>query len=374
MTLWLIIMWTALVLTGIALVYVSNRVCQFGCIKCLTKDNEKSKAMIGGGIVFVFFAIVTWCLNFVNAIVCIVYFALAWLICDLFLCFISRLRGKPFEHYYAGGLAVVISLSALSYGWYLNHHVWQTEYNLSTDKNVKPLKIALFADSHIGTTFDADGFAKHMDRIQQQNPDLIIIAGDFVDDNTTRDDMLSAVKTLGNMNTKYGVYFVFGNHDKGYYAASYRGFSGEELVTSLKQNNIHVLQDQVKLIDNDFYIIGRRDFSVVREHHGQRQTMLELLKNLDEQKYVIVVDHQPNDYENQAASEVDLVLSGHTHGGQLFPFNYVGQWIGVNDQIYGHKKYQKTDFFVTSGLSNWALKFKTGTKSEYVIINLQPQK
>ncbi len=373
MTLWLIIMWTALILTGIALVYVSNRVCQFGCIKCLTKDNEKYKAMIGGGIVFGLFAIVAWWLNFVNAIVCIIYFALAWLICDLLLCFISRLRGKPFEHYYAGGLALIISLSILAYGWYLNHHVWQTNYTLHTEKNVKPLKIALFADSHIGTTFDASGFAEHMAKIQQQNPDVIIIAGDFVDDNTTRNDMLSAVKTLGEMQTTYGVYFVFGNHDKGYYAASYRGFSGAELVTALKQNNVHVLQDEIKLLDNNFYIIGRRDYSVEKEHRGKRQTMSELVQNLDKDKYMIVVDHQPADYKSQATAEVDLVLSGHTHGGQLFPFNYVGQWIGANDRIYGYEKRRKTDFIVTSGLSDWAIRFKTGTKSEYVIITLQPQ-
>ena len=86
-----------------------------------------------------------------------------------------------------------------------------------------------------------------------------------------------------------------------------------------------------------------------------------------------MADHQPTDYNNQAKTEVDLVFSGHTHGGQLFPFNQVGKWIGANDLVYGHEKRNKTDFIVTSGISDWAIKFKTGTKSEYVVINLISQ-
>ena len=102
--------------------------------------------------------------------------------------------------------------------------------------------------------------------------------------------------------------------------------------------------------------------------------MFKLVKNLDKNKYMIVLDHQPTDYANQANAGVDLVLSGHTHGGQLFPFNQVGKWIGANNWIYGHKKEKDTDFIVTSGISSWAIKFKTGTKSEYAVINIEPQK
>ena len=83
-----------------------------------------------------------------------------------------------------------------------------------------------------------------------------------------------------------------------------------------------------------------------------------------------MLDHQPNDYQNQADAGVDLVLSGHTHGGQLFPLNKVGEWIGANDRTYGFEKRGQTNFIVTSGLSDWAIKFKTGTKSEFVVIDL----
>ena len=73
---------------------------------------------------------------------------------------------------------------------------------------------------------------------------------------------------------------------------------------------------------------------------------------------------------NEAASAADLVVSGHTHGGQLFPATYVGEWFGINDRTYGHENRNGTDFIVTSGISDWEIQFKTGTKSEYVMIDV----
>ena len=95
------------------------------------------------------------------------------------------------------------------------------------------------------------------------------------------------------------------------------------------------------------------------------------MDEIDTSKYIIIMDHQPTDYDNESNTAVDLVLSGHTHGGQLFPFNNAGKLFGLSDSIYGHTHLNGTDFIVTSGISDWALLFKTGTKSEYVIINVK---
>ena len=267
-----------------------------------------------------------------------------------------------------------ISIIALSVGWYLDHNVWQTNYELNTNKQIPDLKVAMFADSHIGTTFDDIDFAKHLDTIQAQNPDILLIAGDYVDDGTTKEQMINATSALGKIKTKYGIYYVSGNHDKGYYGAAQRGFSENDLFNELKKNNINILQDESVLIDNSFYIIGRKDYSVQHEQGGRRKSIVELTKDLDKHKYMIVLDHQPVEYEKEANAKVDLVLNGHTHGGQLFPFNQIGKWIKANDLVYGHEKRQNTDFIVTSGISDWAIKFKTGTKSEFVIINIKKGK
>lgn len=73
--------------------------------------------------------------------------------------------------------------------------------------------------------------------------------------------MIQCCEALGKLKTKYGVYFSFGNHDKGYYDPSYRGYSGDDLIAELEKNNVNVLQDDTVLIDDRFYIIGRQDRS-----------------------------------------------------------------------------------------------------------------
>ena len=373
MKMWIIIMLTALLVTGIALLYLSWRVSLFDLIG--SADLPKWRRFIRGLLLVVLlFVIVGKLLNPVNAIVCVFYLAMIWLLCDFGFDTIRKIYSFDYKYYYAGYTAIFLTFIALSAGWYLNHHVWQTDYTIYSNKIKTPLKIVMFADSHIGTTFKADGFAKHVAVMQAQKPDVVIVAGDFVDDDTKKEDMIAACKSLGSMQTKYGVYFVFGNHDEGYYGREYRGYSGLDLVNELKKNGVIVMEDESKLLGNQFYIIGRKDASADQEHRGGRLKIADLARPLDKQKYIIVADHQPNDYDNQTKAEVDLVLSGHTHGGQLFPLNQVGKWIGANDRIYGHEKRKQTDFIVTSGISDWTIKFKTGTKSEFVVINLEPEK
>lgn len=86
-----------------------------------------------------------------------------------------------------------------------------------------------------------------------------------------------------------------------------------------------------------------------------------------------MLDHQPHDYDAEAASGVDLVLSGHTHGGQLIPLVQLIRWFHLHgdDAVYGQERRGDTDFLVTSGISDWAILFKTGCRSEYVIIEIQ---
>ena len=373
MTMWIIIMWTTMAFVITSLFYLSSRVPNLLEIGDIAEWGKFKQFSLGLLITLGFTCIIAVCIDFMNAIVCVLYLAMIWAVGDVVFWLLEKFGHITFAHYYTGWIALTITIIALSVGWYLDHHVWQTEYTLKTAKNIEPLKIVMFADSHIGTTFDANGFAAHIRKMEAQKPDVVIVAGDFVDDDTSKQNMIEAVRALGKIATKYGVYFAFGNHDFGYYGAEYRGFSAADLIVELEKNDIKVLRDEAVLIADQFYIIGRRDRSTEREHRGHRKTMAELVQNLDQSKYMIVIDHQPADYESQAAAGVDLVLSGHTHGGQLFPFNQVGKWIGANDFIYGYEKRKNTDFIVTSGISDWAIKFKTGTKSEYVVINLQKQ-
>lgn len=358
----------AVVITS--LFYLGSRVPNLISLSNIAEWGKFKQFSLGLLITLGVFGILVLCFDFINAIVCVIYVAMIWAICDFTFWLVEKFSNISFEHYYAGWLGLILSIIALSIGWYLEHNVKQTTYNITTDKNISDLKIAMFADSHVGTTFNAEGFKKHLEKIQAQNPDIVVVVGDYVDDDTSKEDMVLATKALGQLKTKYGIYYVFGNHDKGYHGFRHRGYGADELINELTKNNIKVLLDEAVLINNDFYLIGRRDASSFRKQRVLRQSMEELVKDLDKNKYIIVLDHQPTEYDEQAKAEVDLVLSGHTHGGQLYPFNQIGKWIKANDFIYGLEKRKGTNFIVTSGISNWALRFKTGTQSEFVIIDI----
>ena len=364
----------------------------------LAKDRKWLSILISALTCVVFIVVLSLAMGYINAIIVTIYMILFWLVCEFAFWLVGKVKNrmkstagettesniiknnaessvKPKKRkiYYAGVTAIIITIVYMSWGWYQAHNVWQKDYTIHTDKAVGSIKLALIADSHTGTTFDGEGFAEHVKAIQAQDPDAVLIAGDFVDDDTSLIDMKKCCEALGTLDTKYGVYYVFGNHDKGYYASERRGYDGDDIIAELENNGVAVLQDETVLLGDSFYIIGRQDLSEVTDRGGSRADIEDLVKDLDDDKYQIVMDHQPADYANEKASGVDLVLSGHTHGGQLFLIKLFQKITGMggNDQIYGLENIDGSDFIVTSGISDWAIKFKTGCRSEYVIIDIQ---
>ena len=381
-----------------ACIYLITRVRKFVWVDKLAKDRKWLSILISAAICVVFIVVLSLAMGYINAIIVTIYMILFWLVCEFAFWLVGKVKNrtkstadettknntiknnaessvKPKKRkiYYAGITAIVVTIVYMSWGWYQAHNVWQKDYTIHTDKEVGSIKLALIADSHTGTTFDGDGFAEHVKEIQAQNPDAVLIAGDFVDDDTSLIDMKKCCEALGTLDTKYGVYYVFGNHDKGYYASERRGYDGDDIIAELTKNGVTVLQDQSVLLGDSFYIIGRQDLSEVTDRGGSRADIEDLVKALDDDKYQIVMDHQPADYANEKAAGVDLVLSGHTHGGQLLLIKLFQEITGMggNDQIYGLEDLDGSDFLVTSGISDWAIKFKTGCRSEYVIIDIQ---
>lgn len=304
--------------------------------------------------------------NISTVIVVMVHLFIIWLICDIIAGIVRKISGKKPERNWSGAAALVITAVYLAVGWYFAHHIYITRYDIDTGKNIGDgLRIALIADSHLGITLDGEGFAKQMKRIDELEPDIVVVAGDFVDDESCKADMERACEALGDINAKYGVYFAFGNHDKGYYSDGYRDFNEESLRKSLTENGVVILEDDIADINDKVCLIGRQDRSV-----EDRASMMTLMAQVTEPRYRIVIDHQPNDYNEEASCAADLVLSGHTHGGPLFPAGQIGVLIGANDALYGYERRKDTDFIVTSGISGWALPFKTGAVSEIAVIDI----
>lgn len=367
---WALIFGSVIMGAILSIIYLVSRFARFTFVHKIAGERKPLRLLLGFFPVLLIFLIAWITMGSINAMICIMHLMVFWLVCDGVNRIIEKRRKKDFTRYYAGLCALGITVVYLACGWILAHHVWRTDYSLVTDKPVGTLRIVQFADSHVGTTFHGEGFAEQVKAMQSEHADIVVVTGDFVDDDTTKEDMIASCQALGTLKTTYGVYYAFGNHDKGYYGPAYRGYSGDDLIAELEKNNVKVLQDETVLLDDRFYLIGRQDRS--EEQKGSvRASMEELVSGLDPDKYSIVLDHQPHDYEAQTEAGVDLVLSGHTHGGQLFPVNYIGEWTGENDKTYGLEKRENTSFIVTSGISDWAIKFKTGCKSEYVVIDVQ---
>lgn len=376
---WVLIFAALLIAGAAALVYLVSRIARFNLVIKISKGNKIIKAAVSALIVLGCSMFITILIGLMNLIVCLLHLVVFWALSDVISTVIQRKSGNHWQRNYSGIFAITFTVIYLSIGWVLAHHVWETKYVLDTDKEIGSFRVIQFADSHVGTTFSGQGLEKYVMEMNEQNPDVVLITGDYVDDDTSREDMIAACEALGKLHSTYGVYYAFGNHDKGYYGSEHRGYSGDDLIHELEKNGVTVLQDETVLIDNRVYIIGRQDRSEemiltgrsdVTDIGGGRASMMQLTEGLDDSKYIIVLDHQPHDYQNQADVEVDLVLSGHTHGGQLLPINFIGELTGANDKTYGLEHRYHTDFIVTSGISDWALKFKTGCKSEYVLIDI----
>lgn len=373
---WMMILFAVAISAIVGTGYLVAAVGRFGFIRTLCGKSRVKKILIPLGLIGIVFAICYYTMNMANAIVILLYTIAFFLLSGILMKIIQWIRRKKMDPqneeaggeksgiYWQGWLAILSTVLFFTIGYYQCNNIWQTDYKLSTDKSIGTLRAAMLSDSHIGATFDGNEFARELRVIEAQHPDILLIPGDFVDDWSKKEDLITTCRALGELDIKYGVWIAYGNHDEGFF--NDRDFSAQEMEEIFKENGIHLLIDEVQLIDDRFYVAGRRDRSL-----GPRMDMNELLAGVDTARYIIVLDHQPNDYEAEAASDADLVLSGHTHGGQLIPINITGKLFGLHDRVYGYERRNGTDFIVTSGISNWALQFKTGTRSEYVIIDIE---
>ena len=360
---WNLILVLICILCLAMVIYVTTRIHRFLFIKHYAKKHRLLAWLIS--LIPVAAVGMFALINTVTMIIVLMHLLVGFVICDIVAFVVRKALKKNFGYNIQNIAAIILTAIYLGIGWFFAHHVFITEYTFYTEKNIgEDLRIVEIADSHLGITLDGESFAYQMKRVQDTNPDVVVIAGDFVDDDTSKADMIDACHALGNLKTTYGVYFVFGNHDEGYF--DYRHFTSSQLRYELSRNGVTILEDESVLIDNRFYIAGRRDRSMIGRVEADALT-----EELDSSKYIILLDHQPNDYEKEAKTKTDLVLSGHTHGGHIFPAGLIGLSTGANDKVYGSEVQNGTTFVVTSGISGWAIPFKTGTISEFVVIDIK---
>ena len=239
------------------------------------------------------------------------------------------------------------------------------------------LRIALIADLHLGGSVGLPHARKMKKIIDRMPPDLIIYAGDIFDNDFDAIDKPGEIAAVfRSLSSTYGSYACWGNHDiDEVILAGFTFNSGSAAATSdprmdqfLVDANIRLLKDETVLINDSFYLIGRLDASCRQKSGIIRKTAAELIRPLDASRPVIVIDHQPSELSELAAADADLVLSGHTHDGQLFPGNITTR-IGWKNSC-GKLVLGNMTSIVTSGVGVWGPAMRIGTDSEVAEVDV----
>lgn len=262
-------------------------------------------------------------------------------------------------------IPIIISILLTSYGYYNAHNIQKTTYSITSTKDIKnDYKVALISDLHFGNNFNLNKLQEQANIISNENPDIVVLAGDIIDEQTPVNSYDEVFKILATIKSNYGIYYVLGNHDENRYIEP-TDDRNTVLKNAITNSNIKILNDTSEAINNDFIISGRIDYSY--ERLGQRISSEELIKNLDKSKFLLVADHQPNQYKNNKNAGFDLQVSGHTHAGQIWPFGIITRGIGFD---YGLLQENNFSLIVSSGMGLWGIPIRTEEKSEYVIIEI----
>lgn len=272
-----------------------------------------------------------------------------------------------------GSVVVACAVATCLYGIFNARNIKVNEYSVTVNKSCgsdKHLKAVLVADLHMGYAIGVDHITNMVEKINQQDADIVIIAGDIFDNSYDGMDDPEGIKAqLRSIKSKYGVYAVYGNHDidekilMGFtFDWGGKQLHSEKMTNFMKECNIKLINDESVLINDEFYLVGRRDTDKPGTEDGTRAEISELTKDLDKTKPIFVLSHEPDELQKTADAGADIDFSGHTHDGQLFPGNLT---IGLFwENPCGMIKKDNMYSIVTSGVGVYGTFMRVGTDAE----------
>ena len=283
----------------------------------------------------------------------------------------------------AGAICALLILLLSACGIFHAKYIKTTSYDVIINKTIPEctsMKVVLLADTHFGYNAGVLHARELVRKINKQKPDLVCIAGDIFDneyDAIRNPEKLE--QTLRGIKSTYGVYACWGNHDLNEEILAGFTFKHKDgdlsdikdprMKKFLKDSNIHILEDESVLINDQFYVIGRKDVSLTEKIHETRKAPAQLTEKLDRDKPIIMIDHQPKELQELADAGVDLDLCGHTHDGQTFPGNFTIKLMWENP--CGLLSKDNMTNITTSGAGVWGPAMRIGTDSEICSINIQ---
>ena len=252
------------------------------------------------------------------------------------------------------GLLLAVAVVYVLTGIWNAGHIRTTSYTVDTAK-VGDLRIALISDLHAGGIIGAEQIQNMVDQVNAIDADIVLMAGDLFDVEGPKavPDLEAVGEAIQTIRSRQGVYAVFGNHDAGF---DHQDAYAQQL---MEDWGMTVLRDEVVELEN-VVIIGRRD------RHEQRRSIEELMAGIDTNQYIILMDHQPYEVEEARDAGVDLLVCGHTHGGQVFPANLITDRMYTID--YGILREGDFTAVVSSGAGTWGPRMRIATISVVVLI------
>ncbi|MCE5344765.1 MAG: metallophosphoesterase [Bacteroidales bacterium] len=263
------------------------------------------------------------------------------------------------DQFRSAGLQVIIfcSLAVVVAGIINFNTIRTTEYHITVPgklSGTSHLKIAFVSDFHLKEGTGIHFVEKFAAKINRIKPDLMLFGGDIVEGDIKDENKERFEKLFSSITTRYGVYGVLGNHE--YYAR-------QDKSNFFNRAGIEILCDSAVIVDSSFILVGRND-----SYTRTRKSVEEIMRNIPDSLPLILIDHRPAKIGKISRTSADVVLSGHTHNGQLFPINLITR--RVYELSHGYMKKGKTHFFVSSGIRLWGPPVRTTGKSEIMVIDI----
>ncbi|MFC9847333.1 metallophosphoesterase [Streptomyces sp. NPDC060223] len=258
-----------------------------------------------------------------------------------------------------GGAAAAAAVGTVGYGTYgvlRGPSVKRVTVPLAKlPRSAHGFRIAVVSDIHLGPVLGRGFAQKVVDTINATQPDLIAVVGDLVDGSVK--DLGPAAAPLAQLKARHGAFFVTGNHE---YSSG-----AEQWVEEVRRLGLHPLENaRVELAAFD--LAGVND--VAGESEGQGPDFAKALGDRDTSRASVLLAHQPVQIHDAVEHGVDLQLSGHTHGGQLWPGNFVADL--ANPTLAGLERYGDTQLYVSRGAGAWGPPTRVGAPSDITVVEL----
>lgn len=266
----------------------------------------------------------------------------------------NPLRAKRAAFVTVLGMTLAVNLA----GWAHARHVRIKTMDIRIAKDageMKSLNLVCLADTHVGPFLRTSRLERIIGQVNALHPDIVLLLGDLMNEEALVSERERLPGVLREISAPLGVYACIGNHER---------FLGlKNSLEMFRRSRITVLQDQVELVADSFYLVGRN----TRSYFGgtdRRMPLRTILQAADSSRPIIVMDHSAGKLDDAVQAGIDLQLSGHTHGGQVFPVTVIDNLF--YELSHGYARKGDSQFYVTSGVGVWAPAIRIGTTGEVV--------